>query len=460
MNTDELIGKLKNYFKIVFYEEFDYIRTGEYEFVISLDEEEQHFSIYREFSFPVHSNIEESSEIMFFELQFIQSLYSVCHMEPEMEYELAMGCCYDDELVGFFTVELSNEAILEYVKWFIDAENCEGTLDYDFLREVFPDRLESYINQWNIENNKLEKFLNSGWRIHKYKELDSLHRIIHAIVNDNGSVIAGIDEEGYKEIANYLKIDTYDSVSLYVGLDYAMVNKGDSCVVWDVKLVSEVIEQIKKMELYYEGDISYYLSNRNTLLVKCVQYWAIIMPIKSELDKIVMSERKKLKSMWDELYAIYPDVCSEEMEDIDISKICPSDFEALCKHILGELGFENILSRGNTNSSDGGVDIECDEEVKRIFGVKTKHWIFQCKHTKKQMDRKDVAEISCLLREFNAEGYGLFYSGTFTPQTIDRLKMMSDDKCDIYYWDKFMIARTISKNTNLKRIYMSMVEKE
>lgn len=36
MTTDELIGKLKNHFQIDFYEEFDYIRSGEYEFVISL----------------------------------------------------------------------------------------------------------------------------------------------------------------------------------------------------------------------------------------------------------------------------------------------------------------------------------------------------------------------------------------------------------------------------------------
>ena len=46
--TEKVIGKLKKYFKIDFYEEFDYIRTGEYEFIICLDEEEQQFSIYRE----------------------------------------------------------------------------------------------------------------------------------------------------------------------------------------------------------------------------------------------------------------------------------------------------------------------------------------------------------------------------------------------------------------------------
>jgi len=211
------------------------------------------------------------------------------------------------------------------------------------------------------------------------------------------------------------------------------------------------------MELYYEDDVSYYLSNKNTLIIKCAHYWAIIMPIKAEIDKIVIGERNKIKKMWNELHAISPDVCSEEIEDIELSKISPSDFELLCKHILGELGFENILSRGSTNASDGGVDIECDEEVKRLLGANSKHWIFQCKHTKNQIDRKDVAEIPSLLKEFRAEGYGLFYSGTFTPQTIDRLKMMSEDRCDIHYWDKFQIARTISKYDNLKKIYKSMV---
>lgn len=459
MNTDGLISKLKKHFEIDFYEEFDCIRTDEYEFVINLDEEEQLFSIYREFSFPVRSNIESSSEAMFFELQFIQSLYSLCHMEPEMEYELSMGCCYDDELVGFFKINLDNEAIFEYVKWFVDAENCEDDLNYDLLSDLFPDKLDSYINQWRAENNRLEYWTNIGWSVYRAKDCDRLGRYITAIVNERGSVVAGIDEDCYKEIVSSMKIVECKPISVYLGLEYAIAREKEACIIWNMNLIRDVMEQIEKMELYYEDDVSYYLSNKDTLIIKCAHYWAIIMPIKAETDKIVMAERDKIKKMWNELHVIFPDACSEEIEDIDLSKINPSNFEVLCKHILAELGFENILSRGNTNASDGGVDIECDEEVKRIFGAKTKHWIFQCKHTKNQIDRKDVAEIPCLLKEFKAEGYGLFYSGIFTPQTNDRLKMIAEDKCDIHYWDKFMIARTISKNDNLKRIYMSMVEK-
>ena len=83
-------------------------------------------------------------------------------------------------------------------------------------------------------------------------------------------------------------------------------------------------------------------------IIKCAYYWAIIMPIKAEIDKIVIGERNIIKKMWNELHVIYSNVCNEEIEDIDLSNIRSSDFEVLCKYILAELGFENILSGGNT----------------------------------------------------------------------------------------------------------------
>ena len=76
-----------------------------------------------------------------------------------------------------------------------------------------------------------------------------------------------------------------------------------------------------------------------------------------------------------------------ERENLDFSKITASQFEELCKVILSVLGFRNIISRGQTNSPDGGVDIECDEDINQIFGVKVRHWIFQCKNAKKWTGR-------------------------------------------------------------------------
>ena len=185
MNVDTLIDKLSNHFKMKFYDDLDYVRTDEYEFMICLDEEKQQFSIYREFSFPVHSNMESNAEIMFFELLFIQSLYSTCALKPEMEYEFSMGCYYDDELVGFFNVDLDSEKIFEYVRWFIEAEKCEEDLNYDLLRDTFPEKLDSYISQWKAEN-KLEYWTNIGWRVYKSRNCDWLGTYITAIVNDRG----------------------------------------------------------------------------------------------------------------------------------------------------------------------------------------------------------------------------------------------------------------------------------
>ncbi len=56
----------------------------------------------------------------------------------------------------------------------------------------------------------------------------------------------------------------------------------------------------------------------------------------------------------------------------DPDYITAPQFEELCKVILSVLGFKNIVLRGHTNSPDGGVDIECDEEIKQIFGIKVR----------------------------------------------------------------------------------------
>lgn len=146
---------------------------------------------------------------------------------------------------------------------------------------------------------------------------------------------------------------------------------------------------------------------------------------------------------------------SDSIKNIDdfiqFDKLSAEKFELLCKEILAAFGFGNIISRGNTNASDGGVDIECEEQVKEIFQTYTNRWIFQCKHMKAQIDRKDISEIPDLLNEFKAQGYGIFYTGTFTPQTIDRLKEKTCKNDKIKYWDGFEIKRMISQMEQKKK---------
>lgn len=67
------------------------------------------------------------------------------------------------------------------------------------------------------------------------------------------------------------------------------------------------------------------------------------------------------------------------------------------------------------------MDIEADKVEK---SGRIKHAIFQCKHTKKQIPRQDLDEVRYLKEEFNADIYGIFYTGMFSPSTLDRIKII------------------------------------
>lgn len=80
---------------------------------------------------------------------------------------------------------------------------------------------------------------------------------------------------------------------------------------------------------------------------------------------------------------------------------------------------------------------------------------FQCKHTKTQVDRKDISEIPDLLKEFDANGYGLFYSGMLSPQTLDRIKNKKKE-IDIQYWSKGELEILLRKYQNTAARYFGI----
>ncbi len=85
------------------------------------------------------------------------------------------------------------------------------------------------------------------------------------------------------------------------------------------------------------------------------------------------------------------------------------------------MGLKNVHLRGKTNTPNEGVDITADEEYQAMLGHEKRIWIFQCKHTKYQIDRKDILEVPILLKKFQADRYGLFYSEVLSPATLDRI---------------------------------------
>ena len=193
-----------------------------------------------------------------------------------------------------------------------------------------------------------------------------------------------------------------------------------------------------------DKDCQEYEISQNILVVKTLHsgFWAIIMALNGEQDIFAVEEYKGIQEMYNKLLPfISPELLHEEY---NFSKLDDRTFEKMCRDLLVDMGFQNVTQRGNTRASDGGVDLEADMKVETILGEQKQHWIFQCKHTKAQIDRKDISEIPDLLEEFQASGYGLFYSGMLSPQTMYRIKK----KESVIYWAKGELEILLRKYKN------------
>ena len=128
--------------------------------------------------------------------------------------------------------------------------------------------------------------------------------------------------------------------------------------------------------------------------------------------------------------------------DYDLYQLSPDEFENMCYDLLCEEGYENVHRRGKSNTRDGGVDIEADEFVRAIHTYEKRKWIFQCKR-EKNLDRKELRDIEILLKEFQADRYGLFYAGIINPSVWDRCRIFS--KNSVWLFDQDWIKQKLKE---------------
>lgn len=213
-----------------------------------------------------------------------------------------------------------------------------------------------------------------------------------------------------------------------MGLDYFFINSAKSKSVINIKHLKQIQFFLARLNI---GEIHFPQCKMNDGYVLLENYdksfWAIVPSHRKEQESFLLKERESIKSLYKQVQALLP--AHLVVNEYDYSRLSESTFEDMCRDLLDEIGFKNIKQRGKTNAPDGGIDIEADLLIETVLGTGTEHWIFQCKHTKAQIDRKDLAEVRELLNEFKAAKYGLFYSGVFSPQTIDRLKNL-----EAHYW--------------------------
>lgn len=357
---------------------------------------------------------------------------------PSLEYESGMGCPSDEIVIGYF--DISFDELEETILCFkLQSTNIDYFPYQELLKEHFPSEWSSFI-ECITEVNQFLMF-SGGKTISKFKGFLPESQ---AFISVRGMSTVGYDCNLLNQIMSAMYINKECVVEVYHGLEFSFVKKKDGEILaYERCGFQKFYDAVSYYGLLDEDDICFSICNNNIVIAECDGIWLVVLPLREnkELSSVEI-EKASLFRLFRQLKEISP-ISDGTNTMIKFDKITASEFEHLCKDILAILGFKNIHSRGNTNAPDGGVDIECDEEVQEIFKTTNKHWIFQCKHMKGQIDRKDISEIPDLINEFNAQGYGLFYSGIFSPQTLDRLKNYQNREFSIQYFDGFNIEQLL-----------------
>lgn len=356
-----------------------------------------------------------------------------------------MGCPFVEEEVGFFNIKQNWKRIDKLLLCFssIASQMNKETLDVEYLEKYYQYIYYEYLDINNNLNEFFLKFLKNSYM----SSASSYHGILNqndlVYLNRDRTVIIGFSMSGLIKITEKIKGRFYKISSFFSGVDYSFAESGKAKITVDSKLLNEVkfiFEQLGSQ------DINEFYINSEYLLFNDIeqQAWFILTGTYKDQEKFFLKEQSRILDLYNKIDSHLPS--DIKVSDYNYEKLTSAEFENMCQELLGEMGFVNVRQRGKTNASDGGIDIEADAQIKSPFGDELQHWIFQCKHTKKQLSRKDISEIPLLIEEFNAEGYGIFYSGHFSPQTIERIKNL---KCRTQYLGRRDLNIELRKNTRI-----------
>lgn len=416
------------------------------------------YSIYKEFLYEDYNTREEILYITQLELLTLQELKKLSSIDPMISCDEYMGCPFYLEKVGFFEMPFNELQIKIIFDIFSSLESMlvSATIDKAFMLDHYPDELDELTEMQDAFQKELEDLLIKNGFVHiKQKKREKVNKIFSSsdklYMNSMNTILVGFSEETQSkalEIFNYKTALKHKINEIYYGKEYFFGK------VSNAKTICGNVNYINNMKTYLHTvygescDIFFSTDSERILTMKCYDFWAIICLIIDKNDEAMMIEYDNLQKKLNDLKIFLPKQILKEK--FNLQKLTAGQYELMCRDILAAKGFKNIITRGNTNAADGGVDIEADEEVQCIMGIEKRHWIFQCKHTKKQIDRRDICEINELISEFNADKYGLFYSGLFTPSTIDRLK--SNEK--VAFWGKSEIELLLNDNPEIVKTYL------
>ena len=433
-NEIEIVGRKKS--------EDEYIM---FEGGVIIDLEADSCDIYYVFTYEEYDSLLTVREIDREKLLMLQALGKSYGILPGMDSFDGMGCPFTDVHVGYFNVEYDFENIKQILGAFESALASHGNaeIDEEYLMRNFKSEYCAFLECGDEIKYAYRMLMEYDYSNISERYPSKFGTIDNVFVDRQGAFIAGYGDDSFKKIKDSMKFQTCKADKIYSGEKYCLAQSGELKVSINSDYLKRINAFLDIMEVE-EKDCQEYEISQNILVVKTLYsgFWAIIMALNGAQDIFAAKEYKGIQEMYNKLLPfISPELLHEEY---DFSKLDDRAFEKMCRDLLVDMGFQNVTQRGNTRASDGGVDLEADMKVETILGEQKQHWIFQCKHTKAQIDRKDISEIPDLLEEFQASGYGLFYSGMLSPQTLDRIKK----KESIIYWAKGELEILLRKYKN------------
>lgn len=141
----------------------------------------------------------------------------------------------------------------------------------------------------------------------------------------------------------------------------------------------------------------------------------------------------------------------------DWSKIDDESFEELCYDLIYYNPiFDNktIRKMGKSRSRDGGRDIVV--YTRERIGYKPQKFIFQCKLIKSNnsLTATKVLDISDIIEQYEADGYGIFTSGVIDSTLFDKIdKIASRRQLKALLSSKYELERDLSMLPQLKDRY-------
>lgn len=433
-NEIEIVGRKKSEDECIMFED-----------VVIIDLEADSCDIYYVFTYEEYYSLLTVREIDREKLLMMQALGKSYGILPGMDFFDGMGCPFTDVHVGYFSVEYDFENIKQILGAFESALVSYGNaeIDEEYLMRNFKSEYCAFLEYGDEIKYAYRMLMESDYSDISERYPSKFGNIDNVFVDRQGAFIAGYGDDSFKKIKDSMKFQTCKADKIYSGEKYCLAQSGELKVSINSEYLKRINAFLDIMEVE-DKDCQEYEISQNILVVKTLHsgFWAIIMALNGEQDVFAAKEYKGVQEMYNKLL---PFISLELLhEEYDFSKLDDRAFEKMCRDLLVDMGFQNVTQRGNTRASDGGVDLEADMKVETILGEQKQHWIFQCKHTKAQIDRKDISEIPDLLEDFKASGYGLFYSGMISPQTLDRIKK----KESIIYWAKGELEILLRKYKN------------